>query len=295
MEDSVRRRGWVATVTDGERPNSYRVENTPPADCSVAIVIPKRSSVLLERCLESLREKTRGGEYRVVVVKHLSGEAEDARIASVAVAHGARVVRYAGPFNFSKMCNEGARGAASNVLVFLNDDVEPVTEDWLVRMCGMLAREGVGVVGARLMYPQGSIQHAGMVLGMSDGVGHAGRHLLGSSYWPWIDFSRDVSAVTGACMGVRRVLFAQLGGFDAAFPVNYNDVDLCLRARQAGYRVVLENGAVMIHREAVTRQGGTSAEERLLFHQRWGHELEAGDEYFTPHLRLDVEDLSLAG
>ena len=146
----------------------------------------------------------------------------------------------------------GARAACSDVLVFLNDDVAPVSEDWLARLCDALGREGIGVAGARLLYPRGSIQHVGMVLGMSDGVGHPGRHLMGSSYWPWIDFSREVSAVTGACLGVRRALFEQLGGFDAAFPVNYNDVDLCLRAREAGCRVVLENGAVLIHREAMT-------------------------------------------
>ena len=211
----------------------------------------------------------------------------------MAAAHNATVVRYAGLFNFSRMCNEGARAAGGGVVVFLNDDVEPVSAEWLVRLCGTLGREGVGVVGARLMYPQGAIQHVGMVLGMSDGVGHLGRHLMSSSYWPWIDFSREVSAVTGACLGVRRALFEQLGGFDEAFPVNYNDVDLCLRVRAAGYRVVLENGAVLIHREGLTRQGGTSAEERLLFHRRWGDVVERGDEYFTPNLRLDVEDLSL--
>jgi GT2 family glycosyltransferase len=274
-------------------PNTFRVDLANSLEVSVSIVIPTRSAALLERCLGELRRKTRHARYELVVVHHLRNDAEDERIGAVATAHEARVLRYAGPFHFSKMCNEAAQVGSGEVLLFLNDDVEPVNEDWLGRLCGVLAREGVGVAGARLKYPEGSIQHVGMVLGMSDGVGHLGRHLRGSSYWPWIDFSREVSAVTGACLAVRRTLFEQLGGFDAEFPLNYNDVDLCLRAREAGYRVVLENGAELIHREAVTRQGGTNAEERLLFYRRWGHVLEAGDEYFTPHLRLDVEDLSL--
>jgi GT2 family glycosyltransferase len=294
LEDEARRRGWAATVTNGERPNTFRVEMARPAEALVSIVIPTRSAALLERCLGELRRKTRHARYELVVAHHLRGDAEDERIGAVAAAQEARVLRHAGPFHFSQMCNEAARLASGEVLLFLNDDVEPVNEDWLARLCAVLAREGVGVAGARLMYPEGSIQHVGMVLGMSDGVGHPGRRLRASSYWPWIDFPREVSAVTGACLAVRRALFEQLGGFDLAFPVNYNDVDFCLRARGAGYRVVLENGAELIHREAATRLGGTNAEERLLFYRRWGQVLEAGDEYFTPHLRLDVEDLSLA-
>lgn len=293
LEDAVLRKGWVATVTNGEQPNSFQVETARALKDSVSIVIPTRSSALLQQCLASLHDKTLGMPYQVVVAHHVSHGAEDGRIEAVAAAHGACLVRHDGPFNFSKMCNEAARAASSEVLVFLNDDVEPMGADWLRRLCGALSHESAGVAGARLMYPQGSIQHVGIVLGMSDGTGHLGRHLLGSSYWPWIGFTRDVSAVTGACLAIRRTLFERLGGFDVAFPVNYNDVDLCLRVRGAGHRVILENGAVLIHKEAVTRQGGTSAEERLLFHQRWGHLLEAGDPYFTPNLRLDVEDLSL--
>ncbi|HEY3441090.1 MAG TPA: glycosyltransferase [Paludibaculum sp.] len=288
LEDAVRRRGWAAAVTLGERPNSYRVVTEKLADELISIVIPTKNATLLARCLES-----QGTGAERIIVRHLGNAAEDSRIAAVAAAHQARVVDYAGTFNFSKMCNEGARAATGAVLVFLNDDVEPVSKDWLARLCGTLGREGVGIVGARLLYPQGSIQHVGLVLGMSDGVGHLGRYLLASSNWPWIDFTRDVSAATGACLAIRRVLFTELGGFDEAFPLNYNDVDLCLRARAAGHRVVLENDAVLIHREAMTRQGGTSAEERLLFQQRWCEVLAAGDKYFTPHLRLDAEDLSL--
>ena len=129
---------------------------------------------------------------------------------------------------------------------------------------------------------------------MADGAGHLGRHLLGSTYWPWIQHTRDVSAVTGACMAVRTDLFARLGGFDRAFPVNYNDVDLCLRARQAGFDVVVEGSAVLTHHESFTRRGGTSRAERMQFYRRWGRLIGAVDPFYTPHLRRDVEDLSLS-
>jgi GT2 family glycosyltransferase len=293
LEDAVRRRGWEATVHDGGLPNVFRLEMKQEPGRVVSIVIPTRSAMLLGRCLERLRSGTSGVRFETVVVHHHSEAGEDARLTAVAAEHGARVVAFAGLFDFANMCNEGAKTASGEILVFLNDDVEPLDPEWLVRLTAPLGREGVGIAGARLLYPQGSIQHVGMVLGMSDGVGHLGRHLMASTYWPWIDFSREVTAVTGACLACKKSVFEMLGGFDAAFPVNYNDVDLCLRARVAGYRVVVESGAVLIHRESMTRSPGTKTNERLTFQKRWGDLVEAGDEYFTPNLRLETEDLTL--
>ena len=294
LTQSLARRGWRATVEDGERANTYQVRTHPKTAPQASLIIPTRNSTLLDGCLRALGRTVGQARRSVLVVHHLTDSAEDAQIRSVAAHHGVELMPYAGPFDFATINNRAAEQARGDVLVFVNDDVEPLAPEWLDLLCAAVNRAEVGVAGARLLYPAGTIQHAGIVLGMADGAGHLGRYLLSSTYWPWIHHSRDVMAVTGACMAIRADLFRSLDGFDAAFPVNYNDVDLCLRARQAGFRVILENAAVLIHHESLSRDPGTRRAERILFYRRWGHLIEQADPYFTPHLRHDTEDLSLA-
>jgi GT2 family glycosyltransferase len=117
--------------------------------------------------------------------------------------------------------------------------------------------------------------------------------MYATPYWNWTNMTRDVAAVTGACLAIRKDLFQQLGGFDPSFPVNYNDTDLCLRARQAGYRVLCEAGAVLCHRECQTRKGGVSFVERERWYGRWAAELDRGDPFYSPHLTRMREDASL--
>ena len=254
----------------------------------VSVVIPTRNAALLRECVRPLRD------VEIIVAHHLRGDSEDEAIGQVVRQVGAIVAPYSGVFNFAAMNNRAARKASGDVLLFLNDDVAATQREWIESMCSLLARDGVGIVGARLLYPNGTIQHAGMVVGMGDGAGHPGRFQTGSPHWQWINHTRNVSAVTGACLAIHRRVFEQLGGFDEAFPRNYNDVDLCLRAGDAGYRVVLDNTAVLTHKEASTRKAGTTIEERVLFREKWGARLDECDPYFTPHLRRDEEDLSLA-
>jgi GT2 family glycosyltransferase len=202
-------------------------------------------------------------------------------------------VRYTGPFNFAAMNNLGARHATGDVLVFMNDDVEPLDSEWLTALLAHANRREVGAVGAKLIYPSGAIQHAGIVIGIMEGAGHLHRNTFGSPYWNWLPFTRNVSAVTGACLAIRKSVFEELGGFDASFPANYNDVDLCLRARQAGYEVIVEPAAVLRHYECQSRQAGVRLEERYLFEQRWAAWLERGDPFYSPHLRRTMEDAGL--
>jgi GT2 family glycosyltransferase len=191
------------------------------------------------------------------------------------------------------MNNCGAEAARGEVLVFLNDDVEPLAPQWLEALVVHTQRADVGVVGALLLYPSGAIQHAGIALGIMDGAGHPQRGSLDGGYWDWSGMCRNVSAVTGACLAIRKRLFEELGAFDPAFPVNYNDVDLCLRARAAGYAVLYEPAAALRHREAQTRLAVTRYEERELLYERWGEELERGDRFYNPNLTAVREDASL--
>ncbi len=245
----------------------------------VSVVICTRTSRLLAQCLEGLRNKTDYANKEVIVVQHLgtTNEAEEEAIRTLVQQYAAKVLPYSAPFNFSDMNNLGVRSATGEVLLFLNDDVYPLGADWLTRLVSRLEDLTVGAVGAKLLYPSGAIQHAGIATWLIDGAGHPGRNLFASDHWPWLDYPREVTAVTGACLAVRRTDFERLGGFDPIFPVNYNDVDLCLRLRQEGFSILLEADALLRHDESQTRKAGTQYGERRLFFQRWASKVEKVD------------------
>jgi GT2 family glycosyltransferase len=247
------------------------------------IIVCTKTAKLLRRCLRGL------ASGQVLVVAHQ----DNGELSKIAREYRAEVIEYRGEFNFAEMNNRAAAATKGDDLLFLNDDVVPISKDWLDHLLKHLRRPEVGIAGAKLLYPSGAIQHAGIVLGMGDGVGHAGRGVKQSGLWPWLDRTRSVSAVTGACMAVRREVFAELGGFDSGFPVNYNDVDLCLRARQRGYEVIYEAQAVLRHDECQSRIGMTTLEERYRFSDRWEDLLTKPDPYYNPQLDLSSEEIRL--
>lgn len=291
LEKAVRRRGWHAALAEDVRPGRYALRWRIQKGGLCSIVICSRSSKLARQCLSALRRQTDYPALEIIVVHHETATRDDDRMRQVLSRLGARRFPYSGPFDFSAMTACGAAAASGEYLFFLNDDVQPLAPDWMSRMVGQLERPEVGVAGALLLYPAGAIQHAGIAVGMADGAGHPGRQSRGSPHWPWLDHTRNVSAVTGACLAMRRELFERLAGFDAAFHTNYNDVDLCLRVRQAGLQVVLEAGAVLRHAEAQTRTAGTTYAERRLFFLRWRDRLERPDPFYSPHLASDESAL----
>jgi GT2 family glycosyltransferase len=290
LEKAVERRGWQARVESGELPGSFRLrrESTPS---SASVIICSRDRRLLRRCLHALKRTARDGMPEIVVVDHRNGSRPpiEPRIDEIDCV----VVPYEGPFNFSSMCNRGAAAASREVLIFLNDDTEALSPDWLPALLGQAARPEVGVAGGRLLYPSGAVQHAGIGIGITGGAGHPERGCFDTPYWKWGRMARNVSAVTGACLAIRRQVFDELGGFDPAFPVNYNDVDLCLRARRAGYAVLYEPAALLSHFEAQTRFALVHYRERELLFERWGDELDRGDFFYSPNLSTASEDASL--
>ncbi|HWB83412.1 MAG TPA: glycosyltransferase [Bryobacteraceae bacterium] len=280
-----------ASVENGRPPNSYRVRWPVPAEARASIIICSRTPKLLRRAIAAVERKTSHAAHEFVVVRHEQGNAsvwDSLRLRREPVW-----VPYYGPFNFARMNNLAARQASGDVLVFLNDDVTPISRDWLSDLMAHALRPEVAVAGARLVYPSGAIQHAGLVTGIGQGVGHIHRDTFGSPYWNWLPFTRNVSAVTGACLAIRRSVFEELLGFDEAFPINYNDVDLCLRARRAGYEVIIEPHSVLRHRECRTRKPGIDFEERELWQERWARWLERSDFFYTPNLTRTREDASL--
>jgi GT2 family glycosyltransferase len=290
LQDAIRRRNWDAEPTDGAIPNSYYVRRRLTPGLRISFIVCSRNGKLLRRCLRALDRTRRGYESEIVVVHHLRG---DGGVEKVMGAYGCETVSFPGPFNFARMNNLGVAAAHGDVLFFLNDDVVPLAADWMAHLLAHLQRPEVGVVGAKLVYRSGAIQHSGITVGIMDGTGHPGRGLFQSDLWRWLDQTRNVSAVTGACMGLRRPVFDALGGFDPDFPVNYNDVDLCLRARRAGYEIIYEPHALLRHDECQTRTPGTHLKERERFQERWVEELEKPDPYFSPLLSKDSEEIRL--
>jgi len=291
LSEVVHRRNAGAVVQHGSLPNTYRVRWPAPAGWKASIVICSRNADLLAKCLAAVERRTAYPNREIIVVEHRTGD-PGPMDRLLARFPGSRV-SYSGPFHFAKMNNLGAKRASGDVLVFLNDDVEPLTPAWLEELVAHAARPEVGVVGAKLLYPSGAIQHAGIVIGIMDGAGHLHRDTFAALYWNWLPFTRNVSAVTGACLAMRRAVFEELGGFDESFPVNYNDVDLCLRAQQAGYQVVLEPAAVLRHEECRSRRPGVRFEERERFEHRWAVWLVRGDPFYSPYLSRTREDASL--
>lgn len=285
VHEALKEHGIEATVENGSRPNTYHVQRSAAAAGKATLIICSCRKELALRCLRSLRDQTDYTNREVILVEH--------GIRMQLDHLDAMPLYYEGEFNFAHMNNVGARAAAGDWLVFLNDDVTPLTRGWLTELARHMARPEVGIAGARLLYPSGSLQHAGMAIGIMGGAGHPHRDTFGSPYWSWSDVTRNVSAVTGACLAIRRAVFEELGGFDEAFPVNFNDVDLCLRARRAGYEVIYEPASVLRHDESQTRQAGVRWRERLLWQTKWPNLRMGEDPFYSPHLSIQREDASL--
>jgi len=265
-----------------------------PRTPRISIIIPTKTRIdLLETCLAGLAERTDYPDMEVIVVDN--GH-DSPGFPALLQRHASRLnivhVIHLAPFNFPDLIDAGARRATGEILLLLNDDAEPVEPDWLRRMAASALEPGVGAVGARLLYPGGDIQHAGVALGAGGPCGHRWRGLSPKEAQtiPAVVYPGLRSAVTGACLAVRRELYDQMGGLDAvAFPVAYNDIDFCLRLNAAGHRTVYRGDAVLIHHESQSRgSDGQSASKRrrlaretAAFIERWGHILE-DDPYDSP-------------
>lgn len=280
----------VRKPAPGENSAFVEDESIPPSDASASVIICSRSAKRLERCLKSLMP-TLDSRHEVIVVAHQN--AETSLLSDVAQRYKTALIPYRGAFHFGVMNKKGVLASNRPFLIFLNDDTKPLSENWAKRILSQASRRDVGVVGALLLYPSGAIQHAGVVVGGQIVPAHAGRFQRESPYWPWLRITREVTAVTGACLALRRNVWDELGGFNPLFPSNFNDVDLCLRARQQGYRIILEAGAVLVHEEAATRVAAIRTEERKLFYELWHDVIERPDDYFSPEIELSAETICL--
>jgi GT2 family glycosyltransferase len=275
---------------------AVRVRRPAPRG-KVSVLIPTRDRVdLLEPCLEALFATADLALHEVIVLDNDSTDPETLAYFARLVQSGVRVIRVGGPFNFAKIINKGASIAVGHYLLLLNNDVEALEAGWLDEMLGRIAEPDVGAVGATLLWPGGVVQHGGVVLGPSFAAGHAFNERIDGDpgYADLLCATHEVSAVTAACLLTNRRLFLELGGFDSVhFPVNFNDVDYCLKLRAKGLRIVQSVHAKLLHRESASRGLDRRADQkdrfaRELDHLRaiWGAVL-CADPYYNPALSLD--------
>ncbi|MFG1423686.1 glycosyltransferase family 2 protein [Roseixanthobacter liquoris] len=256
--EAMQRRGVTGTCEPVEGLKAYmRVRYDVIEAPRVSIIIPSKNNwAVLRQCLRSIQEKSTYRNFELIVVDNGSSETETlAYLDSLAGEEGVHVVRHDFPFNFSALCNVGVRAASGEVLLFLNDDTEVITPDWLDRMIGYAQQSHIGAVGAKLLYPKSHrVQHAGVVY-IADGPSHAflGANAKDPCYYARNMLDSNWLAVTGACLMVERSKFETVGGFDESFPVAYNDVDLCFRLVEAGLFNVVCPAAELLHYESMSR------------------------------------------
>lgn len=269
----------------------------------VLIVIPTKDGIdVLRQCIDSIERTTPASEYRILVIDHESQQPKSKKyLAQIAKRH--TVMPYKGIFNYALMNNLAVKqqGQDEPFVLLMNNDIEAVSPGWLQRMRSLAARPDVGIVGTALMYSDKRVQHGGVILGINDLADHAlrfepvwqadGSRTLGCN--SSLTSVRDFSAVTAACMMMRRAVFDEVGGFDEKYVVGFNDTDLCLRVGRAGYKILYDGRTVLYHHESVTRSKKGELKhpkdnERLKTH--WADLLRRGDPYYSPLFELYAYD-----
>jgi len=303
LQNHLRRIGLNGKVQKGLLENTYKIEYAIDVNPMVSIIIPNKDNIDdLKTCIKSINEKSDYKNYEIIIIENGSTEKETFRFYNELENQGVKILKWDEPFNYSSINNFAVRFARGDVLLFLNNDTEVINSDWLEKMLEHAWRKEIGAVGAKLYYPDNTVQHAGVVIGIGGVAGHAfrGADKEADGYAGRLKIVQNVSAVTGACMMVRRSVFEEAGGFDENYTVALNDVDLCLKIREKGYLNVWTPYAELYHHELKTRGEDVSTikkkrwfREVELFQRKWENLLDKGDEYYNDNLTLEKEDFSL--
>ncbi len=288
LEDAVARRGLDADVESGPFQGAYHVRRRIRGSPSVSVIIPFRDQAALTLgCLDSLEEAPGYDIDEVVLIDNGSMEPETRALRQLLENRSSlRIIEYPGAFNWAAINNVAAATCRTDMLLFLNNDIEASSDGWLRAMVEQAQRPEVGAVGARLVFPDGRLQHAGVVLGLGGIASHLflGMPKDGHGYFWWDRLVRGYSAVTAACMLVRRNVFEELHGFDEVFAVGFNDVDFCIRLGKAGYRVLFTPHAELTHFESVSRGLSGYYRDYQVFLSRWNDLLLQEDPSYNPNL-----------
>ena len=292
------------TVTDGPVPSMYRLKYELTSTPLVSILIPSKDHKDdLKRCIDSIKTKTTYENYEIIIIENNSENKETFEYyESIKNNPKIRIITHNHPFNYSALNNAGFRAAKGDQILLLNNDTEVLSPDWLQEMLMYAQREDVGAVGAKLYYPDGTIQHAGIGIGIKMLAGHYHRNFPKESpgYFGRLTYAQNMSAVTAACMMIPRKVYEQMNGLDESFSVVFNDVDLCLRIREASYLIVWTPWAELVHYESKSRGRDEDTPEKKAFflketnrfQRKWNRILTEGDPYYNPNLTREKEDFS---
>jgi GT2 family glycosyltransferase len=284
----------------------YRARYFIPAPAPlVSLIIPTRNGVdLIKQCIDSIFAKTTYKNYEILVVDNNSDDPKTlAYFASLAGDNRIRFLRDERPFNYSALNNAAVQQARGEYVGLLNNDIDVISPKWLEEMMALAIQPGVGPVGARLWYPNDTLQHGGVIIGLGGVAGHSHKHLrkYAPGYFFRAQLIQTISVVTAACLVIKKSIYQEVGGLDETnLKVAFNDVDFCLRVREAGYRNVWTPYAELYHHESATRGYEDTPEKQLRFRdevlymkKRWG-DLLMNDPAYSRNLTLDYEDFSLA-
>ena len=301
IREALARRGVEARVMSDPRSPHPRIGYVADDQPLVSLIVPTRDrAAMLRTAVNSIRAKTAYGSYEILVVDNGSVEDDTFKLFESWVGDGrVRVIRDDGSFNYPRLNNRAAAEARGALLGLVNNDVEVRDGSWLDEMVGLALQPGVGCVGAKLWYPDGRLQHGGVVVGVAGAAGHRHKRAARGARGQLDALAtvNEVSAVTAACLVVKKSVYDEVGGMDEArFAVAYNDVDLCLKVAESGYRNLWTPFAELVHHESVSRGrdlGPRTAKRFSLETEqlklRWGHRL-LDDPYYSPNLTLDAED-----
>ena len=304
IEGNLERCGVQAVVSHTKDLGFYQVEYPVQGSPLVSVLIPnKDQKESLKKCLDSVFEKTTYSNYEIIIIENNSTESETFEYyRELQKRSNVKVITWKEGFNYSAINNFGEKEASGDYLLFLNNDVEVINPRWMEEMLGNCQRPEVGITGAKLYYPDDTIQHAGTIIGIGGIAGHAFLNMPRSrtGYLHKASIQMNLSAVTAACMMMKRSVFEQLGGFEEKLTVAFNDVDLCLRTVQAGYLVVYNPKVELYHYESKSR-GSEDNEEKVrrfqreieFMRSRWITILKEGDPNYNKNLTLSKWNYSL--
>lgn len=293
------------SVESGLLSNTYKVNWTLPKELPlVSIIIPTKNGLeLVKQCIESIYNKSTYSNFEVLLVDNQSDDIDAlSYFQELVESKQVRLLSYNYPFNYSAINNYAVKQAKGDVIVLMNNDIEILSVDWLTEMVSHCLRDDIGCVGAKLYYPNKTIQHAGVATGIGGVAGHAHKNFPANhpGYFKRLKIIQNYSAVTAACLVVRKSVFEQVGGLNEEYlTIAFNDVDFCLKVQQAGFRNLWTPYAEMIHHESVSRGAENTPEKIARFNKEvdymketWGNQL-TSDPCYSPWLSLIKEDFTL--
>jgi GT2 family glycosyltransferase len=294
------------TVSEGLFPTTYRVRHPLPAEPPlVSLIIPTRDGyALIEQAVRTILEKTTYPRFEILIIDNQSTDPRTLQyFEELQQRKQARVIRYDAPFNFSVVNNLGVREARGEVVGLINNDVDVIEPEWLTELVSQAIRPEIGAVGCKLLYPDDTIQHAGVILGLFGVAGHVFRQIPRNApgYFSRAQLVQDLSCCTAACLVLRKKVYQEVGGLDEQnLRVAFNDVDFCMRIAKAGYRNLYTPYALLYHHESASRGFEDTPEKQARFQrevlfmkERWGAALEQ-DPAYNPNLSLTSLQMEFA-